>query len=171
MTAELVPPHEAGGKSLELHQEVVGSWTRHGVLCAEDKHVLAAPSAIELGVDLNGREGLVGCGPERLHKLLVATLLLLGHKQPKAKWVQVVLGRWIFALQYRRPAMAALSKCWNFLKKTEDKRRWWPVVQGELSTLVAIIPLLHTDLRCRFNEEVTCSDASHWGERWPCPRC
>eukprot|EP00435_Cladocopium_sp_Y103_P049961 s280_g15.t1 len=163
MTAELVAPGGTGGSSQQLHHEAVQAWNQQGVLCADDKHVIAAPSAIELGVDLNGQEGLVGCGPERIHKLLVATLLLLGHKQPRAKWVQVILGRWIFLLQYRRPAMSVLSKCWNFFKKGEDKRRWWPVVQFELSNLVALIPLLHSDLRCGFSNQVTCSDASSWG--------
>ena len=163
MTAELSPLGQPSGGSHQLHREAVGSWTQHGVLCAEEKHVLAAPAAIELGVELNGVAGLVGCGPERIHKLLVATILLLWERQPKARWVQVILGRWIFALQYRRPAMAVLSRCWNFLKKDQDKRRWWPVVQAELSTLIALVPLLHTDLRCSFNEEVTVSDASGWG--------
>ena len=163
MTAELSPLGQPSGGSRQLHGEAVGSWTQHGVLCAEEKHVLAAPAAIELGVELNGVAGLVGCGPECIHKLLVATILLLGERQPKAKWVQVILGRWIFALQYRRPAMAVLSRCWNFLKKDQDKRRWWPVVQAELSTLIALVPLLHTYLRCSFNEEVTVSDASGWG--------
>ena len=149
--------------SAVLHQGAVAAWTGEGVLCAEDKHVLAARDAVELGVNINGDAGLVGGSPERLHKLVVATLMLLGQTLPRVKWVQILLGRWIFVLQFRRPAMAALSKCWNYVKKGQDRRRWWPVVQQELSTLLCLLPLLHTDLRVSFSDTTTCSDASHFG--------
>ena len=94
--------------------------------------------AIELGVALNGKEGLVGGGHLRFHQLLVVTLLLLGQTCPKVKWVKIVLGRWIFVLQYRRPAMAVLSRCWNYARKGEDRRRWWPTVREELSMLLLL---------------------------------
>lgn len=163
MAAE-VGKESAGGRGSEaLHEAAVGSWTKHGVLCAEDKHVLGANSAIELGVNLDGTAGLIGAGPVRVHQLLAVTLVLLTQKNPKLKWVQIVLGRWIFALQFRRPAMAVLSQAWNYTKKGEDRRRWWPIVQRELALLVSMVPLIHSDLRMTFNETVTCSDASHFG--------
>eukprot|EP00435_Cladocopium_sp_Y103_P072813 s379_g41.t1 len=163
MAADVGPKQTSGQSSVALHQEAVGVWTEHGILCAEDKHVLGSQDAIELGVALNGKEGLVGGGPVRFHQLLVITLLLLGEKCPKVRWVQIVLGRWIFVLQYRRPAMAALSRCWNFTRQGQDRRRWWPVVRDELCTLLCLVPLLQFDLCMRFSETVTCSDASHYG--------
>lgn len=163
MAGEVGPKSSAGEGSVALHQEAVGIWTREGVLCAEDKHVLASQEAVELGVALNGKEGLVGGGPQRFHQLLAVTLLLLGERNPKVKWVQIVLGRWIFILQYRRPAMATLSRCWNYMRKGQDRRRWWPVVREEMSTLLCLTPLLQFDLRMEFSDVVTCSDASHHG--------
>ena len=74
-----------------------------------------------------------------------------------------MLGRWIFILQYRRPAMATLSRCWNYMRKGQDRRRWWPVVREEMSTLLCLTPLLQFDLRMEFSDVVTCSDASHHG--------
>jgi len=153
-------PDSASG---DLHREAVRAWTREGVLCAEDKHVLSAQDATELGVHLNGEHGLVGAGPQRIHKLLVATLMLLGERLPKTKWVQIILGRWVFALQFRRPAMAVLSQSWNYGRKGQDRRRWWPVVKQELGLLVCLVPLLQTDLGATFSPVVTCSDASHFG--------
>ena len=163
MAGEVGPKSSAGEGSVALHQEAVGIWTREGVLCAEDEHVLASQEAVELGVALNGKEGLVGGGPQRFHQLLAVTLLLLGERNPKVKWVQIVLGRWIFILQYRRPAMATLSRCWNYMRKGQDRRRWWPVVREEMSTLLCLTPLLQFDLRMEFSDVVTCSDASHHG--------
>ena len=153
-------PDSASG---ELHRDAVAAWTQEGVLCAEDKHVLSAQDATELGVHLNGEQGLVGAGPQRLHRLLVATLMLLGERLPKIKWVQIVLGRWVFALQFRRPAMAILSQSWNYGRKGQDRRRWWPIVKQELGLLVCLVPLLQTDLRAGYSPVVTCSDASHFG--------
>ena len=47
--------------------------------------LLASQEAVELGVALNGKEGLVGGGPQRFHQLLAVTLLLLGERNPKVK--------------------------------------------------------------------------------------
>eukprot|EP00435_Cladocopium_sp_Y103_P016708 s1499_g4.t1 len=163
MAGEVAPKGKAIGISQQLHEHAVSSWASHGVLCAEDKHVLGHQDATELGVNIQGDLGLLGGGPQRLHKLLCATLILLGHNLPKVKWVQIILGRWIFVLQYRRPAMAILSQSWNYTKAGQDRRRWWPVVQRELSMLVCLTPLLHADLRMSFSPLVSCSDASHFG--------
>ena len=163
MAAEVGPNGGVGARSIALHQRAVDAWGQEGVLCAEDKHVYAAESAVELGVNLNGKDGLLGASPTRLHQLMVVTLRLLELNNPKVRWVQIVLGRWIFVLQFRRPAMATLSKCWNYTKQTQDRRRWWPTVREELSMLLCITPLLHYDLRMRFSDTVTCSDASHYG--------
>ena len=163
MAAEVGKVGNSLGASERLHQEAVSAWEFHGVLCAEDKHVLGSNDAIELGVNVNAQSGLVGSSGPRLHKLLVATLMLLGQNLPKVKWVQIILGRWVFVLQYRRPAMAVLSQSWNYVKQGQDRRRWWPVVQRELSMLICLAPLLHSDVRSQFSPLVTCSDASHFG--------
>ena len=146
-----------------LHEKATAAWSSAGVLSAEDKHVFRSKEVIELGVNIQGEVGLIGASAERLGKLAKVTLLLIGCKLPKVRWVQVVLGRWIFALQYRRPAMAILNHSWRYMEKKEDKRRWWPVVQEELRSLLMLLPLLQTDVRCRFSPLVSCSDASEFG--------
>ena len=162
MASEITPSAE-GDQSQQLHAQAVEAWDAAGVLCAADKHVMGATDAVELGVNINGDEGLIGGSPQRFHKLLCVTMILLQQRLPKVKWVQMVLGRWIFVLQYRRAAMAALSQCWEYTKKGQDRRRWWPVVQRELSSLLCLTPLLQFDLRMKFSGTTTCSDASHYG--------
>ena len=44
-----------------LHRLAVESWDRHGVLCSAEKHVFSSPVAVELGVELNSPNGLIGC--------------------------------------------------------------------------------------------------------------
>ena len=163
MGAELRNQSSQGRWSEQLHSKAVEAWDEAKVLCAADKHVIGSQEAVELGVQLHSQQGLVGGDAARFQKLLGATMMLLRQKLPKVKWVQVVLGRWIFVLQYRRSAMAVLSRSWNYTKAGEDRRRWWPVVQEELGTLVCLAPLIHADLRTTFLPEVSCSDASHFG--------
>ena len=154
--------------SEELHFRTVEAWKQSGVLCAEDKHVRGSVDGTELGVNIQGEEGWLGGSPSRLQKVIAVTLMLLGQKLPKPRWVQVVLGRWIFILQFRRPAMAILSNCWNYLRSGHDRRRWWPVVKHELATLICLAPLLQSDLRTTFSSLVTCSDASEKGGAVAC---
>eukprot|EP00438_Fugacium_kawagutii_P018907 Skav236693 [mRNA] locus=scaffold847:329297:333620:- [translate_table: standard] len=149
--------------SVELHSQAMAAWDSSGVLSAPDKHVLGESSAVELGVAPCGDHGLVGGGPQRLQKLLSLTLLMIGLHKPKVKWVQMLLGRWIFVLQYRRPAMSILSQSWNYCLKGADRDLWWPTVKKELCTLLCVVPLLHHDLRMKFSNVTTCSDASLWG--------
>ena len=163
MGAEVRKTTEEGGASSRLHEIAVDAWSEAKVLCAKDKHVINSQEAIELGVQLHSEQGLVGGDALRFQKLLGATMMLLQQRLPKVRWVQVVLGRWIFVLQYRRSAMAVLSRCWNYTKAGQDRRRWWPVVKEELTTLLCLAPLLHSDVRTSFNPLVTCSDASHFG--------
>ena len=93
MTTEVNQKDSDGAASVAMHAKAVESWSRQGVLCADDKHVLAAEDATELGVNLSGMAGLIGAGPQRLHQLLCVTLVLLEQRNPKLKWVQIVLGR------------------------------------------------------------------------------
>ena len=149
--------------SEELHERAVTAWQDNGVLCAEDKHVKGSVDSTELGVNIQGDKGWIGGSPTRVHKVIAITLILLRHKLPKVRWVQIVLGRWIFLLQFRRPAMAVLSNSWNYMRAGHDRRRWWPVVKHELATLICLAPLLQTDLRSPYSGVVTCSDASERG--------
>jgi hypothetical protein len=60
MAGEVCKKTSAPTASQVLHEEVVESWNEHGVLCAEDKHILAATDAVELGINIQGDVGLVG---------------------------------------------------------------------------------------------------------------
>lgn len=134
-----------------------------GVLCSEDKHVRQASVATELGVQIHGPAGLVGASAERIYRTTLATLALLCHGPPKVKQLQIILGRWIFILQYRRVAMSVLSRSWDYMCHPRKRKNLWKLVCSELSHLVCLVPLLQFDLLTGFNPVVTCSDASETG--------
>lgn len=101
-------------------------------LCSEDKHVRKADIATELGVQIHGPGGLVGASSERIYKAVLASLALLSHGPSKVKHLQIVLGRWIFILQYRRVAMSVLSRSWDYLTCPRRRKSLWKVVSNEI---------------------------------------
>ena len=163
MCAEIFPTGDRDPAAGRLLQQAVDEWDRHGVLNVPEKQVKAATEATELGVRIHGKKHLIGAGGSRLEKIVAVTLMLLRQRLPKRRLVQIVLGRWIFVLQFKRQAMAILSQSWKYLMPKEDKRRWWSTVQNELWLLVFLSPLLQMDVASSFNPLVTCSDASEVG--------
>ena len=97
---------------------------------------------------------------ERIFKTCLATVRILETQAKNMKEAQVVLGGWVFILQFRRPAMAVLSKAWAVLERP------WPSVRSrnellkELQMLLCLAPVLQMDMRSDYDEQVTCSDAS-----------
>ena len=139
------------------------AWKSNGILTAEDKQVLASSSVTELGVRLDGSEGLLGGSPERLFKTCLATIHLLLRKGWSQKEAQVVLGRWVFILQFRRPAMCILARSWDAISRAWPTGGEQEILRREITRLMCLTPLLQTDLRCPYDDQVTCSDASETG--------
>ena len=164
MAAEVARADQpAQQNDVNMHSAAVASWDQHGVLCSHDKHVYGSHEAIELGVQLQGNEGLIGASGNRIMGAILGTVALLGERMTRAKHVQIILGRWVFILQFRRPAMAVLSRAWDYI--TDPSRRWatWDRLCRELSLLICLAPLLQADVRTPFSDIATCSDASEWG--------
>ena len=164
MSAEIKSASSQSRSSEEVHSLAMNAWDEQGVLSVPEKHVIGTSEGVELGVRIGGgAQKFIGASSNRLRKLVLVTLELLKKTCPKRRWVQVILGRWIFVLQFRRPGMTVLNLAWNYLKPEQDKRRWWPSVQKELAVLVMLAPILQSDTLCSFSPIVTCSDASESG--------
>lgn len=163
MCAEVSRQGAASGVDQQLHAQAVDAWNSAGVLCSVDKHVLGASVATELGVEINGETGAVGASASRLFKTVLSTLMLLKQRRGKLKHCQIVLGRWIFALQFCRPAMSGLSNAWDYINKAARRDLSWRVLCKELAVIVVMTPLLQANARMGDSGLVTCSDASESG--------
>ena len=163
MAAEVRRSGAPAGLDSQLHSLAVGAWDEAGVLCSKDKDILGADVATELGVQIHGPLGLLGGSLDRIYRNILATLVLIRQHRASPKLVQVILGRWIFILQFRRPSMAVLSRSWDYINHPCHRWRSWPVVCKELSTLIGLAPLLQFDLKLGFSDLVTCADASETG--------
>ena len=154
---------EPGQIGLELQQKALAAWESTGVLTAADKQVLAAKQVTELGVRSDGEHKLLGVSQTRLLKTIWSSLYILGGPPWSKKEVQVVLGRWIFVLQFRRAAMSVLSKSWRAVENAWPRPQDRNALLHELMMLICLGPLLQCDLTAEYDHEVTCSDASERG--------
>eukprot|EP00435_Cladocopium_sp_Y103_P041711 s423_g11.t1 len=162
MSAERSADHSSG-LDADLQKSAMAAWHSTGVLTADDKQVIGSSNAIELGVRLDGERGLLGAAPERIFKTSLATLFVLQKQGLSQKDAQIVLGRWVFILQYRRAAMSILSKAWTALEGRWPTERQRSDLMRELEMILCLGPILQSDMRCEFDEQVTCSDASQTG--------
>ena len=154
---------DGGLAAVELHGQALRAWESTGVLSAADKQVLDSREVVELGVRFDGQRGLLGCSGSRLLKTIWATLYLLRQGRWSQREAQVVLGRWVFILQYRRAAMGTLSKCWKAIERPWPRKEDCNILLKELVQLVCFGPLLQADLTAQFEDVVSCSDASETG--------
>ena len=154
-------PHPQIGRFFQF--EAMEAWHNAGILTAKDKQVLEEPQVVELGIRFDGVAQLLGASPERIFKTILATFHLLGRAGWSKRETQVVLGRWIFVLQFRRAGMSCLSRAWESLEGIYPRPHQLQTLFHELSMLVCLSALLQTDLSMEYDNEVTCSDASEKG--------
>ena len=104
---------------------------------------------------------------ERWLGILHVTLVLLSKRFISRKELQVVLGRWTFMMQFRRPAMAVFDEVWGMASGTMKKRG--ATVTGawrELFRSLCLSPLYFTGLGAGIAPCITASDASGTGGAW-----
>ena len=149
--------------NVALQQKALEAWHSTGILTAEDKQVLGSKSVVELGVRIDGINGLVGASSDRIFKTSLATMYHLLNPVWSKKEAQIIMGRWIFILQYRRAAMGVLSKAWRCLESKWPQATQIRKLHQELLQLLCLGPLLQGDLTSEYDGQVTCSDASESG--------
>lgn len=96
-----------------LHQLAEQAWNEVGVVSSEKKKVTAAQCAQELGACLDGKKKTLGASPERFLKLIHVTLLVITRPQLSKRLVQVIAGRWVHVLQFRRAGMSFWTRRGN----------------------------------------------------------
>ena len=116
----------------KLHAALEESWSKAGVVSSTKKRVANVDAVQELGALVSGKSRMIGASGERLVKLIQSTLFIISRPWLKRKWVQVVAGRWIHILQFRRPGMVLLDTDWSFISKTTSGKAVEDQVRKEL---------------------------------------
>ena len=146
-----------------FHQQLEQAWENVGVLSSQKKRVSQAPVAQELGAMLSGPAGVIGPSPLRLLKLIQSTLVMLSKPRLRKKWLQVLAGRWVHVMSFRRPCMICLDETWRYISGTGQGNLVEARVRSELLGCCMGCLLVHTNLRAAISEVTTASDASSTG--------
>ena len=159
----LVPPDMADQGKL-CHALAEQIWSKAGVVSSSKKRVCDSARVEELGAEINGEQKTVGGSTERFVSVIRSTLWLLSQKFLVKKWVQVVAGRWVFLMQFRRPTMSIFNEIWAFVSST---KRCSPgtlmKVRQELLQAIFLSPIMHSYLGAKVTDTITASDASGTG--------
>lgn len=154
---------EEAEASQVLHAKAELAWSDAGVLSSTKKRVSDADCVDELGARFDSEAKLLGSSGGRLIRLVQTTLFVIGRYQVPPKWLQVVAGRWVHVLQFRRFGMSTMQMVWKWI----GKRRIGP--QGVLDSRREMLMLclgcclFHTHLGAQVGEVVSASDASGRG--------
>ena len=153
-----------GASALLCHQAAEAAWSSAGVISSDKKRISCANRITELGAEVDGELGMLGLSNDKLLKVVQATLWMLAQKFLQKKTVQIIAGRWMFGLQFRRPAMSFLQRTWEFVAvKLHMGTEMCRLVKAEFLSLVLCAPLLHCNLGAKICPQVVCSDASEKG--------
>lgn len=149
-----------GFDSQLCHDLAERAWAQAGVI-SSDKRVSGADTAVELGAEVNGSSKTLGVSTEKLVKVIQSTWWMLCQSYLSRKHVQILAGRWVFILQFRRPGMSFLQQTWKFISSsgaiTSSLRC---AVKAEFLALVCMAPVLHCNLGASISEHLICTDAS-----------
>eukprot|EP00438_Fugacium_kawagutii_P011728 Skav222902 [mRNA] locus=scaffold1489:76567:81134:+ [translate_table: standard] len=162
--------YASGEKCLEDEEPIGGSWQvqvediweRAGIVCSKEKSVKDVSEAVELGAYVSGKSRWIGASPERIIKLVKTTWWLITRIVIPKKLLQVVMGRWIFILQFRRPGMSHFQKVWEAISRKRTMQLDGQI-REELFMATLGVCLFHTFLGAEPEDGITCSDASTTG--------
>ena len=146
------------------HETAEAAWAAAGVISSEKKRVTAASTIGELGAEVNGNTQTLGISTPKLTKVIQATLWLLVQRYMNRKHVQILAGRWVFILQFRRPGMAMLNDTWKFISgKSPITAALRLKVKQEFMNLVFGSCLWHCNLGAAVSNKIVATDASEHG--------
>eukprot|EP00438_Fugacium_kawagutii_P008748 Skav206791 [mRNA] locus=scaffold1990:57640:60174:- [translate_table: standard] len=162
--AEKVLPHQSGESGILCHEAAEQAWSSAGVVSSAKKRVSASTKITELGAEVDGVQQTLGVTTIKLVKVMVATLWLLAQPYINRKHLQIIVGRWVFILQFRRPAMSFLQHTWDYIaQKVRHSHQTRDLVKGELWSLLCMANTLHCNLGASVLGELVVTDASTTG--------
>jgi len=146
-----------------LHGLAEEAWRQANVMSSEKKRKRGVLEAEELGALIKGGTQTIGASPTRLLKVIHATPWVLSRPSLSKKHVQIIAGRWVHILQFRRAGMSFLEATWEYVGTRKFSKDLTCRVKRELWNCICAVPMLHTNLGASIPEFATASDASTTG--------
>eukprot|EP00435_Cladocopium_sp_Y103_P055228 s1339_g18.t1 len=160
---QLVSSNGNNDAGQRLHELAERAWQITGVLSSEKKRKAAVTEAEELGGFLDGKVCYLGGSPSRFLKLLHGTLWMLDQPLLSKKLVQILAGRWIHVMQFKRATMSFFERTWELTGGKGFQQGIHAAVKREFFFCLLSIPLMHCFLGATVGTVTTASDASSIG--------
>lgn len=164
-------PSQPGRLGRICHEEAEAAWNSAGVISSAKKRKASERRIEELGAEISSHHRSLGASPLRWLSLIHVTLYILSKRYINKKELQVVLGRWTFMMQFRRPAMSIFDQVWGMSSGTMKKRGATSRgARQELVLALCLSPLFFTSLSAGIPPCISASDASSTGGAWAIAR-
>ena len=151
------------GSVPELQSAMEAAYNSLGVPFSEEKATSRELRCEKLGAFVDGEGGRLGITTARGLDFITLGLYMMSQEKVPTKWVQILLGKYVHIVQFRRPLFSLVDISWD---RINNFHAGGPLMPGEVDewfTLMCTLPLAYTDLRARLLSKVTCSDASPTG--------
>jgi len=152
-------------EDVRSRQEEYKAALQHDLPFKPSKTIAPSADGVEcLGLLIDGSRHTVGVSAPKLQLLIHHTNSLLSHRHCTGDQMAQIVGRWVWAILIRRPALAVFSAVYRFIE-CAGRRVFtiWPSVARELSIVIGLAPLLYASLDSSWFSHVVCSDASTSG--------
>lgn len=150
----------------EVHQWqslIRSAYEEWGIPRGADKAVCQSLRVERLGAALDGADGRAHGTPKRMLQLVSLLLYVLQCEAIPRTLLEMIVGRFVHRMQFRRPCMGFLSRVWKYLRRWGRHRSLPREVEEDLLLGLCSAPLMYMDFRAPVDEKVTCSDASPTG--------
>ena len=114
------------------------------------------------GARVDGREGTVRAKDDSVQRTVAFTMAVLALGVATVDIWQSVLGLWTHLLLFRRVAFGLLDEVYAFAPPADCAQAIPAAARDELLGLLALAPLLVSDMRAPVSTSVTACDASPW---------
>ena len=149
-------------KSL-LQEKMEQRYRDLGVPFSEEKTSSREVVCEKLGALIDGQRGRLGVTDKRILELFSLVLFLVGREKIPTKWMQILLGKFVHVVQFRRPLFSLIEHSWKRVQSFNRGRGLLEEETDEWFRICFLLPLAFTDLRAKCSGLVTCSDASEGG--------
>jgi hypothetical protein len=123
-----------------------------------------SPVAEFVGLEFSSQPAIVRIKKKRLWRVALAITEILRRGTASPAMLEILIGHVTWILMVRRESLAIINDCYRFIRASHGPPvRLWKSVRHELSTILAILPLLHSHLYIPWHPRVTMSDASPTG--------
>ena len=132
-----------------LQKCMQGMYQKLGVPYSSDKTTSREERCEKLGALVDGKRGILGVTSVRALDFISLVLYVAGQERVPTKWMQIVLGKFVHLVQFRRPLLKFVKHGWSRIHSLSHGGPLEPHEVDEVFRLCMMLPLCFTDLRAK----------------------